>query len=103
MSKTSDCSPSFQDARQAWIYVLRLIGSQDSGKLTKAQRKNQKRAEKKAAERSTEKMSVASSELISEADLSNIEFDSVGIPAIEEETIFTIIQDECVQVTFLSH
>ena len=71
---------------------------QDGSKLTKAQRKNQKRAEKKAAERSAEKMSVASSELISEADLSNIDFDSLGIPAIEEETVFMNIQDECVQV-----
>ena len=47
-------------------------------------------------------MSVASSELISEADLSNMEFDNLGIPAIEEETIFTNVQDECVQVSFLA-
>lgn len=70
---------------------------QESGKLTKAQRKNLKRTEKKAAERSTEKLSVASSELISEADLANIEFDA--IPAIEEESIFTSLHDDCMQVS----
>ena len=47
-------------------------------------------------------MSVASSELISEADLADVEFDTLGIPAIKEETIFASIQDECVQVTALA-
>ena len=42
---------------------------------------------------------MASSELISEADLSNMEFDSLGIPSIEEETIFTHMQDDCAQVS----
>lgn len=77
--------------------ITKCYHRQDAGKLSKAQRKNLKRNEKKAAERSTEKMSVASSELISEADLSNVEFD-MGIPSIEEETIFTHVQDDCVQV-----
>ena len=41
---------------------------------------------------------MASSELISEADLSNVDFDTLSIPVIEEEAIFTHMQDDCAKV-----